>query len=204
VIAALLLAPLLLGWVNQCRAWFQNRSGPGLLQPYRLLHKLFNKDSVMAETASPLFRVAPYVVFGCMTLACAIIPTLSTDLPLSIVADAIAWGLLLLGASLLVGLFVRWSAPAGAALMFLYYLPTLRFPYAGSHGLIVDEHVVYILALLLVARLDAGGAYGLDGVFGAGKNPARRNPSTDGLSYPLRPRQPTRHPYIDSPESSGP
>ena len=90
VIAALLLAPLLLGWVNQCRAWFQNRSGPGLLQPYRLLHKLFNKDSVMAETASPLFRVAPYVVFGCMTLACAIIPTLSTDLPLSIVADAIA------------------------------------------------------------------------------------------------------------------
>lgn len=90
VVAALLLAPLLLGWVNQCRAWFQNRSGPGLLQPYRLLHKLFNKDSVMAETASPLFRVAPYVVFGCMTLACAIIPTLSTDLPLSIVADAIA------------------------------------------------------------------------------------------------------------------
>lgn len=90
VIAALLLAPLLLGWVNQCRALFQNRSGPGLLQPYRLLHKLFNKDSVMAETASPLFRVAPYVVFGCMTLACAIIPTLSTDLPLSIVADAIA------------------------------------------------------------------------------------------------------------------
>jgi formate hydrogenlyase subunit 4 len=90
VVAALLLAPLLLGWVNQCRALFQNRSGPGLLQPYRLLHKLFNKDSVMAETASPLFRVAPYVVFGCMTLACAIIPTLSTDLPLSIVADAIA------------------------------------------------------------------------------------------------------------------
>jgi formate hydrogenlyase subunit 4 len=30
------------------------------------------------------------VVFGCMTLACAIIPTLSTDLPLSPAADAIA------------------------------------------------------------------------------------------------------------------
>ena len=24
-----LLAPLMLGWVNQCRAWLQNRSGPG-------------------------------------------------------------------------------------------------------------------------------------------------------------------------------
>ncbi len=55
-----------------------------------MLHKLFNKESVLAEHASPLFRVAPYVVFGCMTLACAIIPTLSTDLPLSPAADAIA------------------------------------------------------------------------------------------------------------------
>jgi formate hydrogenlyase subunit 4 len=37
-----------------------------------------------------LFRGAPYIVFGCMALACAIIPTLSTDLPLSPAADAIA------------------------------------------------------------------------------------------------------------------
>jgi formate hydrogenlyase subunit 4 len=87
---ALLLAPLLVGWVNQCRAWLQNRSGPGLLQPYRVLHKLFNKESVLAHHASPLFRGAPYIVFGCMLLASAIIPTLSTDLPLSPAADAIA------------------------------------------------------------------------------------------------------------------
>jgi formate hydrogenlyase subunit 4 len=84
------VAPLLTGWINQCRAWLQNRSGPGLLQPYRMLHKLFNKESVLAEHASPLFRGAPYIVFGCMALACAIIPTLSTDLPLSPAADAIA------------------------------------------------------------------------------------------------------------------
>lgn len=87
---ALLLAPLLTGWVNQCRAWLQNKSAPGLLQPYRVLHKLFNKESVLAEHASPLFRAAPYIVFGCMMLACAIIPTLSTDLPLAPAADAIA------------------------------------------------------------------------------------------------------------------
>jgi formate hydrogenlyase subunit 4 len=90
IAAALALAPLLTGWVNQCRAWMQNKSAPGLLMPYRMLHKLFNKDSVVAEHASPLFRSAPYIVFGCMTLACAIIPTLSTDLPLSPAADAIA------------------------------------------------------------------------------------------------------------------
>jgi formate hydrogenlyase subunit 4 len=68
----------------------QNKSGPGLLQPYRMLHKLFKKDSLVADHASPLFRMAPYVIFGCMLLACAIIPTLSTDLPLSPAADAIA------------------------------------------------------------------------------------------------------------------
>lgn len=90
ILAALSLAPLLTGWVNQWRAWLQNKSGPGLLRPYQLLHKLFNKESVVAESASALFRVTPYVVFGCMTLACAIIPTLSTDLPLSFAADAIA------------------------------------------------------------------------------------------------------------------
>lgn len=90
VLAALVLAPLLTGWVNQWRAWLQNRRGPGLLQPYRVLHKLFNKESVVADTASPLFRAVPYIVFGCMTLSCAIIPTLSTELPLSLAADAIA------------------------------------------------------------------------------------------------------------------
>jgi formate hydrogenlyase subunit 4 len=90
IVAALLLAPLLAGWVNQCRAWLQNRSAPSLLQPYRLLHKLFNKESVVAEHASQVFRSAPYIVFGCMLLACAIIPTLSTDLPLASAADAIA------------------------------------------------------------------------------------------------------------------
>ena len=90
IVMALLLAPLLGGWINQWRAWLQNKSAPGLLQPYRMLHKLFNKESVLAEHASPLFRGAPYIVFGCMALACAIIPTLSTDLPLSPAADAIA------------------------------------------------------------------------------------------------------------------
>ena len=90
VLAALALAPLLTGWVNQWRARLQNRSAPPLLLPYRVLHKLFNKDSVVAGNASPLFRLAPYVVFGCMVLACAILPTLSTELPLAPAADAIA------------------------------------------------------------------------------------------------------------------
>lgn len=90
LVTALLLAPLLSGWVNQWRHWLQNKSAPGVLQPYRMLHKLFKKESLVAEHASQLFRMTPYVKFGCMLLACAIIPTLSTDLPLSPAADAIA------------------------------------------------------------------------------------------------------------------
>jgi formate hydrogenlyase subunit 4 len=89
-LVALAAAPLLTGWVNQWRAWLQNKKAPRLLQPYYVLHKLFQKEAVAAENASMLFRGTPYIVFGCMTLACGIVPALSTDLPLAPVADAIA------------------------------------------------------------------------------------------------------------------
>ena len=90
LVAALLLAPLLTGWVNQCRAWLQNRSAPPLLQPYYMLSKLFHKDVLLAHNASTLFRAAPYIIFSCMALASAIVPTLSTELIFAPAADAIA------------------------------------------------------------------------------------------------------------------
>jgi formate hydrogenlyase subunit 4 len=61
-----------------------------VLQPYRVLNKLFNKDAVMAYNASSLFRATPYIVFGCMWLAAAIIPIIAIDLPFSRAADVIA------------------------------------------------------------------------------------------------------------------
>jgi hypothetical protein len=81
ILAALLAAPLFLGWVNQCRAWLQNKSAPPLMLPYRTIRKLFHKDAVIASNASPLFRLAPYVVFGTMVTAAAIIPSIATRLP---------------------------------------------------------------------------------------------------------------------------
>ena len=90
LLLAVLLAPLLAGWVNQCRAWLQNRTGPGVLRPYLVLRKLVAKDAMIADGASPLFRATPYVLFGCMCMAAAIVPTLGTDLPYAPVADAIA------------------------------------------------------------------------------------------------------------------
>jgi formate hydrogenlyase subunit 4 len=87
---AIAIAPLFAGWIAQCRAWLQSRSAPHLWQPYRMLHKLFQKEVALATNASLLFRATPYVLFGTMVLAAAIIPSLVTDLPFAHVADAIA------------------------------------------------------------------------------------------------------------------
>lgn len=90
VVLAIAIAPLFAGWIAQCRACMQNRSAPPLMQPYRMLRKLFRKDVALATEASWLFRATPYVLFGTMVLAAAIIPSLATNLPFAQAADAIA------------------------------------------------------------------------------------------------------------------
>lgn len=72
------------------------------------------------------------------------------------------WGLTLIGAALILGVFVRIVAIAGAALMILYYLPILDFPYPDPHSYIVDEHIIYALALLVLAKFEAGRVWGLE------------------------------------------
>jgi len=72
------------------------------------------------------------------------------------------WGLTLLGISLILGIFVRLSSFLGAALMLLYYLPILDFPYPNPHSFLVDEHIIYALALILLAALRAGRIWGLE------------------------------------------
>ncbi|MBS0457811.1 MAG: NADH-quinone oxidoreductase subunit H [Proteobacteria bacterium] len=83
-------APLLVGWVDVCRARLQNRAGAGVLQPWRGIRKLLHKDAVVAHTASPLFRAAPYVQFGAMALAATIIPAITRENRLGMAADTIA------------------------------------------------------------------------------------------------------------------
>src|SRR5260370_37984885 len=71
IAAAPLAAPLFAGWIAQCRAWMQNRSAPPLIQPYRMLCKLVQKEVALATEASCVFRVTPYVLFATMVLAAA-------------------------------------------------------------------------------------------------------------------------------------
>ena len=66
------------------------------------------------------------------------------------------WGLTVLGVSLLLGIFVRLSTKLGALLMVLYYIPILKFPYAGTNSFLVDQHIIYIISLLLLGEARAG------------------------------------------------
>ena len=72
------------------------------------------------------------------------------------------WGLVFLGVSLILGLFVRISSFFGVLLMILYYFPILEFPYIKPHSFIVDEHIIYALVFLLLASLKAGRVWGLE------------------------------------------
>lgn len=72
------------------------------------------------------------------------------------------WGLTLIGLALIVGATVRLASISGILLMALYYLPTLRFPFAGDNGYIVDDHIIYIFVLAILATFGAGQIIGLD------------------------------------------
>ena len=86
----LLLAPLLTGVVRLVKARLMGRRGPPLIQPYRDLIRLTRKEAVLAENASWLFRVAPYLVFAMIWVAASLIPTFATGLIFSWSADLIA------------------------------------------------------------------------------------------------------------------
>ncbi|MBI2039248.1 MAG: DoxX family protein [Candidatus Niyogibacteria bacterium] len=72
------------------------------------------------------------------------------------------WGLTLLGISLLFGIGVRLSSILGAVLMALYYFPILQFPLVGERAYLVDDHIIFIAALLVLAAFRAGRYWGLE------------------------------------------
>jgi thiosulfate dehydrogenase [quinone] large subunit len=77
----------------------------------------------------------------------------------------VEYGHLLIGLSLIIGLFVRISAPFAIMLMLLYWTAHMDFPYIeNANNYLIDYHIVYagILVYLIVKR--AGHVFGLDGV----------------------------------------
>jgi thiosulfate dehydrogenase [quinone] large subunit len=86
---------------------------------------------------------------------------------LSISDYANAWGLTLIGLSLLLGLFTRYSSIAGIVLLLLYYLshppfPGIQylFPSDGSY-FIINKTLVELFALLVIFAFPTSDIFGL-------------------------------------------
>jgi formate hydrogenlyase subunit 4 len=79
IIQALLLilgAPLVRGIVARCKAFLQRRQGASIWRPYSDLAKLFRKEDLVPPTASIVFRVVPFILFGTTICVAGFVPSL--------------------------------------------------------------------------------------------------------------------------------
>jgi thiosulfate dehydrogenase (quinone) large subunit len=80
-----------------------------------------------------------------------------------IISFLVGYGHLLIGLSLLVGLMVRISASFGIALMLVYWMAHMDFPYIeNANNFIIDMHIVYATVLGYLIYKRAGQVWGLD------------------------------------------
>ena len=78
-LALVALAPLIQGFIQWSKARLQNRRGPAPWQPYHNLFKLLGKDMVVAQTASWISTITPFVCFGAAFAVAALAPVFSAD-----------------------------------------------------------------------------------------------------------------------------
>ncbi len=93
---ALLLAPGLVGLIRWMKARLQNRCGAPVFQPYWELRKLFQKEVVVSNNASWLFRATPFIVFASVVAVTFLVPILAVPLPFDGVGDLLVVVYLLL------------------------------------------------------------------------------------------------------------
>lgn len=86
---ALSMPFLLIGVINRIKSWWVGRRGPGLFQSFFDLRRLLGKQSVVSQTASPLFRAGAYIVLGCGLVTASMVPLLGQFAPLSFSHDFI-------------------------------------------------------------------------------------------------------------------
>ncbi len=96
VLCVLLLAPLLQGFTLKAEERVQRSRGPSIFQPYRDLWKFFHKQSVVPESASWIYFIAPFISFTAMLIVPILIPVLTDrPLPLSDMGDLLGGGMVL-------------------------------------------------------------------------------------------------------------
>lgn len=81
------------------------------------------------------------------------------------------WGLIVIGAALMLGIFMRFAVVAGTILLLIYYLnnpPLIGLEYSipseGSN-IIVNKTLIEAIALFLLAVFPAHAVYGLESLF---------------------------------------
>jgi len=78
----------------------------------------------------------------------------------------VQWGMLLIGASLILGFLVRWAALWGAVQMVLFWMASLMGGLGDflplEHGWVIDDHLVYAALLYFLGAVGAGRILGLD------------------------------------------
>ena len=162
VLTVLCLAPLLQGAILQFEERVQRGQGPGVLQPYRDLWKLFHKRTVAPETASWLYFAAPVVAFTCMMTVPILIPVLTNyPLPLSDMGDILGGGLILTLGSFMITLAGLDTASAyggigasRAVMVSILAEPTLILVFVGI-TLLAKAMLPFVVNHLLVEQLAA-------------------------------------------------
>lgn len=89
ILVILLLAPLVNGIIKKVKALAQHRKGAPVLQMYYDLHKLFRKPVTVSQTASWVYRAAPYMVFVSAVAASLFVPVSARLLPAGFAGDAV-------------------------------------------------------------------------------------------------------------------
>src|SRR5512147_2705106 len=90
VLIIILFSPLVNGVIKKLKAVMQGRVGPGVLQPYYDLLRLFKKDMVVSTVTSWIFTATPYIVLTATAAAAAIVPVITTESAFGMMGDVIA------------------------------------------------------------------------------------------------------------------
>jgi len=86
----ILLSPLVSGIIRKIKDNLRMRRGASIFQPYYNLLKLFNKEEVVSDKASWIFRVTPYIVFSSSVTALFIVPVLAPGISAGGMGDFLA------------------------------------------------------------------------------------------------------------------
>ena len=91
VLIVMLLAPLVIGVVNQTKSFAGGRKGPSLFQLYFDVAKLLRKRTVLSETTTWIFFAGPVIVVATSVAAALFLPFANRPPVLSFTGDMLVF-----------------------------------------------------------------------------------------------------------------